>query len=167
MPSIPNVNSDKATLRPENIGGLQSNDYRTIESKVAGVALHHFPQHSDARGDLTVGNFGNQIPFDVKRYFLVYNVPSTESRGAHAHKLCHQFLICVKGSISVIADNALVSEEFKLDRPNMGLYLPPMIWGVQYNYTADAVLLVYASHLYSSDDYVRSYEEFLKMRKSK
>jgi len=161
------VGSEKAALKPAISLRAQGNDYRRIESNVHGVTLHQFPEHGDIRGNLTVGNFGDQIPFEAKRYFLVHKVPSAETRGAHAHRVCHQFLVCVTGSVSVVADDGTVREEFKLDRPNVGLYLPPMIWGIQYKYTADAILLVFASHLYDSEDYIRSYDEFVKMRRSK
>jgi hypothetical protein len=70
-------------------------------------------------------------------------------------------MICVRGSLAVIADDGTTSQEFNLDRPNMGLYMPPCIWGVQYKYSPDAVLLVFASHAYDASDYLRKYEEFL------
>lgn len=117
----------------------------------------------DVRGNLTAGEFGRDIPFDVKRYFMVYQVPLVKVRGEHAHRECHQFLICVRGKISVIADDGTKREEFLLDRPDLGLYLPPMVWGVQYNYSPDAVLLVFASHYYDPGDYLRDYDEFLAL----
>lgn len=119
----------------------------------------------DLRGDLTVGEFETQIPFSVKRYFIVYNVPGKEVRGEHAHKKCHQYLICVKGSVSVAVDDGTNRDEYLLDSPTMGLYLPPMIWGEQYNYSEDAVLLVFASHYYDVDDYIRDYIEYKELTK--
>lgn len=117
----------------------------------------------DLRGDLTVGEFEKQIPFPVKRYFMVYNVPGKEVRGEHAHKKCHQYLICVKGSISVAVDDGKNRDEYLLDSPTTGLYLPPMIWGEQYNYSDDAVLLVFASDFYDAEDYVRDYSDYRKL----
>lgn len=119
----------------------------------------------DLRGDLTVGEFEKQIPFPVKRYFMVYNVPGKEVRGEHAHKKCHQYLICVKGSISVAVDDGRNRDEYLLDSPTTGLYLPPMIWGEQYNYSEDAVLLVFASDFYDAEDYVRDYSDYKKLMK--
>jgi hypothetical protein len=110
-----------------------------------------------------VGDFGSQIPFGVKRYFLVYDVPSREIRGEHAHRQCAQFLIAAKGSMHVVADDGLHREEFVLDKPSLGLFLPPMTWGIQYRYSPDAVLLVFASESYDPDDYIRDYCEFLKL----
>ena len=132
-------------------------------SQVAGVSLHRMPRVVDIRGSLTVGEFDRNIPFPVKRYFMVFDVPSIETRGEHAHRVCHQFLICVRGSCSVVADDGIHRQEFLLDRPDAGLHLPPMVWGIQYKYSADAVLLVYASHYYDSTDYIRNYAEFCQL----
>lgn len=125
--------------------------------------LIKLPLINDTRGNLSVGEFGRSIPFEVKRYFIVFDVPSQELRGEHAHRECHQFLVCVKGSCSVITDDGVTRNEFVLDKPNIGAYLPPMTWGVQYNYSADAVLLVFASHFYDNADYIRDYDEFLQL----
>lgn len=133
---------------------------------VQGVTLHRMPVVPDLRGSLTVGEFERDIPFAPQRYFLVFGVPSRETRGAHAHKQCHQFLICVQGSCSVVADDGQRRTEVRLDALDMGLYLPPMVWGIQYQYSADAVLLVFASHHYDAQDYIRDYDEFLRAKAS-
>lgn len=132
-----------------------------VETKVCGVTLHRFPRIADIRGSLTVGEFERTVPFAVKRYFMVFDVPSLETRGEHAHRECHQFLICVRGSCAVVADDGVNRQEFFLDRPELGIHLPPMVWGIQYKYSPDAVLLVFASHLYDEADYIRDYSEFL------
>ena len=129
---------------------------------VRGVTTHKLPLISDIRGSLTVGEFEQHIPFSPKRYFMVFDVPSKETRGEHAHRACHQFLICVRGSCTVLADDGTSRTEIILDSPNKGIYLPPMIWGVQYKYSQDAVLLVFASHHYDAADYIRNYSEFLE-----
>jgi carbonic anhydrase/acetyltransferase-like protein (isoleucine patch superfamily) len=134
-----------------------------IHSKVTGVTLHKFKYVSDLRGNLTVGEFEKDVPFTPKRYFLVLDVPTAETRGEHAHRQCEQFLICVKGSCSIVADNGTTREEFTLNTPSLGLYLPPMVWGIQYKYSSDAVLLVFASHYYDASDYIRDYKEFLEI----
>lgn len=134
-----------------------------INSKVSGVTFHRFKFVSDLRGNLTVGEFEREVPFEPKRYFLVLDVPTAETRGEHAHRQCEQFLICVKGLCSVVADNGHIREEFTLDAPYKGLYLPPMVWGIQYKYSPDAVLLVFASHHYDAADYIRDYNEFLSI----
>jgi acetyltransferase-like isoleucine patch superfamily enzyme len=130
---------------------------------VAGVTVHRFNYVQDLRGDLTVGNFADEIPFAPSRYFFVLNVPGAEVRGEHAHHACHQFLIAAKGHVSVMVDDGHERQEVLLDSPDLGIYLPPLTWGVQYKYSAEAVLLVFASHPYDSSDYIRDYDEFLQV----
>lgn len=127
------------------------------------VKLIQLPRVIDIRGSLTVGEFERSIPFTAKRYFMVFDVPSVETRGEHAHLECHQFLVCVRGSVSVVADDGHKRREFTLDRPDLGLHLPPMVWGIQYKYSSDALLLVFASHYYDSNDYIRDYDEFVAL----
>ena len=136
-------------------------------TRVKGATLHRMPRVPDIRGSLTVGEFDRSIPFAAKRYFMVFDVPSVETRGEHAHRECHQFLICVRGSCAVVVDDGINRQEFQLDSPDVGIHLPPMVWGIQYNYSADAVLLVFASHYYDSADYIRNYADFLAMVKPK
>lgn len=128
-----------------------------------GKSLVELPMITDIRGSLSVGEFARSVPFDVRRYFLVFDVPSEHTRGEHAHRECHQFLVCVHGRVHAIADDGRQRREFVLDRPNLGLHLPPMTWGTQYKYSPDAVLLVFASHYYDPEDYIRDYDEFLKL----
>jgi len=142
-------------------------DLGATATLVKGAVIHHLPRIPDIRGSLTVGEFDRSIPFDAKRYFLVFDVPSVETRGEHAHRECHQFLICVRGSCAVVADDGANRQEFLLDRPDVGLHLSPMVWGIQYKYSADAVLLVFASHYYDSSDYIRNYSDFLAIVKPK
>lgn len=130
-------------------------------SKVQGVKLDNLPLVGDIRGDLSVGEFNRVIPFSAKRYFLVFNVPGKHVRGEHAHKKCEQYLVCVKGSLRVMLDDGKNREDFLLNAPNLGLYIPPRVWGVQYHYSEDAVLLVFASDFYDPKDYIRDYDEFL------
>ena len=154
---ISNVRDDKNELIPAGV----------TYSKVSGVTLHKFQTVFDMRGNLSVGEFEREIPFNPKRYFLVFDVPTAETRGEHAHHVCHQFLIAVKGSVSVVADDGDHREEFVLDKPSMGVYLPPMTWGIQYRYSADAVLLVFASEHYDAADYIRDYSDFLKLKEER
>lgn len=125
-----------------------------------GVAIHRMPVVADVRGTLSVGEFARHMPFVPQRYFFVYGVPSKETRGEHAHRTCHQLLLCAHGSLAVVIDDGRTREEVVLDTPGIGLYLPPMVWGIQYKYSADAVLLVLASHPYAAEDYIRDYGEY-------
>jgi acetyltransferase-like isoleucine patch superfamily enzyme len=130
---------------------------------VGGVAVHRLLLATDLRGSLSAGEFPSDIPFVPKRYFMVFDVPGKEVRGEHAHRSCHQFLVCPHGSVSIAVDDGTTTEEILLDEPNLGVYLPPMIWTVQYKYSTDAVLLVFASEPYDPADYVRDYDEFLAL----
>lgn len=142
----------------------QADQPGTQACQVEGVTLHHFAHIHDLRGDLTVGEFERNVPFQPKRYFIVFDVPSTETRGEHAHRRCHQFLVCVAGSVSVVVDDGQRREEVLLDRPNMGLLIPAGIWGIQYKYSPNGTLLVFASDYYDATDYIRNYDDFLAFR---
>lgn len=122
--------------------------------------LHFLTQHRDMRGSLSVGEFEKLVPFTAKRFFIVNDVPSSNVRGEHAHLKCHQFLICLAGSVTALIDDGIHRQTFLLDSPNKGLYMPPLTWGSQFNYSKDAVLLVFASDLYDSADYIREYDTF-------
>jgi acetyltransferase-like isoleucine patch superfamily enzyme len=130
---------------------------------VGNASLQRFKFVEDLRGNLTVGDFDKELPFQPKRHFLVFGVPGQEVRGEHAHYECHQFLIAPHGSVSVVADDGVNRREVLLDHPSLGFYLPPLTWGIQYKYSSDAVLLVFASHSYDPDDYIRDYDEFLEV----
>jgi acetyltransferase-like isoleucine patch superfamily enzyme/dTDP-4-dehydrorhamnose 3,5-epimerase-like enzyme len=134
----------------------------SVASRVKGVQIYAMPRIEDMRGNLSVGEFGRNLPFVPQRYFLVFDVPSAEVRGEHAHRQCHQFLVCVHGRVSVVADDGARREEFLLDRPEIGLHVAPLVWATQYRYSSDAVLLVFASHAYDPSDYIRDYDDFLR-----
>lgn len=135
------------------------------QTGVRSVTLHRLPSALDMRGHLSYAEIGRHLPFEIKRFFIVYDVPGKEVRGEHAHRALHQFLICVHGSCAVMADDGTNREEFLMDDPTIGLYLPPLVWGVQYKYSQDGVLLVFASDYYNADDYIRDYSEFLSFVK--
>jgi UDP-2-acetamido-3-amino-2,3-dideoxy-glucuronate N-acetyltransferase len=137
-----------------------------MPTSVSGVARHRLRLAVDLRGSLSAGEIPGELPFQPKRCFFIFDVPGKEVRGEHAHRECRQFLICARGSVHVVVDNGTASEEVVLDRPDVGLYLPPMIWAVQYKYTPDALLLVLASDPYDPADYIRDYEEFLALVRS-
>ena len=129
-------------------------------TSVRGVTVHRLTLAEDLRGRLAAGEFGPDIPFSPKRYFMVFDVPGKEVRGEHAHRKCQQFLVCIRGSVSVVVDDGRASEEIELSEPNVGVLVPAMVWAVQYKYSSDAVLLVFASEHYDASDYIRDYEEF-------
>lgn len=115
---------------------------------------------SDLRGDLTAVEF-ETLPFTPRRFFVVSNVPTAKVRGEHAHRRCEQFLVCLQGSVTALVDDGTTRASYILDTPSLGLYMPSMTWGTQYNYSRDAVLAVFASQPYNPDDYLRTYDDFL------
>jgi UDP-2-acetamido-3-amino-2,3-dideoxy-glucuronate N-acetyltransferase len=133
----------------------------TDATLVSGVHLLRTPTIKDLRGNLVARQMGNGLPFRPERCFMVYDVPSKELRGEHAHRTCEQLLICLSGSVNVLCDDGEHRQEFTLDSPELGLHIGPMVWGTQYRYAKDAVLLVLASLPYDPDDYIRDYETFL------
>ena len=141
---------------PQDTAGAQ-------ELPVAGVTLVHLPEINDLRGSLTFAELPGLLPFEPRRFFIVHDVPSKDVRGEHAHKELHQFLICVRGQCSVVLDNGGIRFEVRLDKPTLGLHIPPMVWATQYKFTPDAALLVLASDVYKADDYIRNYEEYLRV----
>jgi acetyltransferase-like isoleucine patch superfamily enzyme len=130
------------------------------EENHSGPVLYSLKDVRDIRGNLVVGEWAKEIPFEPKRMFMVYDVPSSKVRGAHAHKECHQFLVAAHGSVNVILDDGAKREEYTLASPTVGVYIKPGVWGIQYRYSNDAVLLVFASHPYEAADYIRNYNEF-------
>jgi Serine acetyltransferase len=149
------------------LGGSSDGGTGVLESNVPGVALHRLQKVLDLRGNLSVGEFERTVPFAAKRYFMVFGVPNAEIRGEHAHRTCHQFLVCAHGRCSVVADDGAHREEFLLDDPSVGLYLPPLTWGIQYKYSADAVLVVFASEYYDSAEYIRDYDELVRLNRER
>jgi UDP-2-acetamido-3-amino-2,3-dideoxy-glucuronate N-acetyltransferase len=126
----------------------------------AGARLLAITRASDLRGSIVAAELGD-LPFVPQRVFAIFDVPSSEVRGEHAHLACEQILICLSGSVRCLVDDGSSRTEFTLDRPDIGLHVPALRWGTQYQYSHDAVLLVLASLPYDPDDYIRSYEEFL------
>ncbi|MFP5265433.1 MAG: WxcM-like domain-containing protein [Blastocatellia bacterium] len=137
---------------------------RAGPTRVPGVRVYEMPIVADLRGCLSFGQYDEHLPFAPKRYFIVFDVPSKDVRGEHAHKTLHQFLVCVKGSCSVVLDDGKNRDELLLDGPGVGLHIPPMIWATQYKYSSDAVLLVLASDVYDAEDYIRDYDKFMEDR---
>ena len=130
---------------------------------VGGVELLNLPGVHDLRGMLVFAEVVEQLPFTPRRFFVIYDVPSREVRGEHAHHQLQQLLICLRGAVSVVVDDGEHRAEIILNSPTSALYIPPMIWATQYAYSANAMLLVLASHQYDASDYIRDYDAFLKL----
>src|SRR5262249_20154195 len=129
----------------------------------ADSRLFHVRRAQDIRGQIAALEFGLDLPFEPARMFAVFGVPSTRVRGEHAHRECHQALICSGGRVRVAADEGGRLEGVVRARPDIGLYIPPKVWASQYAFTDDAVLVVLASHPYDPHDYVRDYREYRRL----
>ena len=153
------INTEQTSINGHQTGKIES-------AQVKGVCIYKLPLIEDTRGSLSFAEVEQFLPFNPKRYFLVYDVKSNEIRGEHAHRQLQQFLVCVKGSCSVVVDNGKNREEYKLNSPEMAILIPPMVWGIQYKYSSDAVLMVLASEKYDESEYIRNYDEFIELVKS-
>jgi len=134
-----------------------------MKPSVFDCSLIILPQVGDRNGHITAVNNGIEIPFDVKRVFYLYDIPGGESRGAHAHRECHQFLIAASGAFEVLVDDGKTQRQVLLNRPNIGLHIPPGIWAQELNFSSGSICLVLASQEYTATDYIRDYSEFKKM----
>jgi hypothetical protein len=129
---------------------------------VYDCSVIELPKNNDRAGNITpVSGFEN-IPFDIKRIFYLYDIPGGEDRGAHAHKECHQFLVAASGSFEVVLDDGKNKRTVVLNRPYYGLHIPPGIWAAEQGFSSGAICLVLASHTYNESDYIREYSEYIK-----
>ena len=124
-----------------------------------------FVRNADERGTLTAGEYPVSLPFEVRRFFLVKDVPTGDTRGNHAHWKCHQLLVCTAGRVEVIIRARDGSKTvINLDNADRGLHIPPLVWAQQRYLTPDAMLLVFASHEYENSDYIRDFEEYVALQ---
>jgi len=129
------------------------------------IALSEIPKISDpdGRGNLSVIE-KNILPFEIKRVYYLYDVPSDSTRGGHAHKELQQFLIALSGSFDVVLDNGKERRTITLNRPNKGLIIPNGVWRELENFSAGSVCLSLVSEEYDEDDYIREYKEFIDLK---
>lgn len=137
-----------------------------LNPTVFDCSVIQLPKVQDRAGNITPIHNSKEVPFDIKRVFYLYDIPGGESRGAHAHYKCHQFLVAVSGSFEVIINDGQVQRMVQLNRPYIGLHIPPKIWASEMNFSSGSVCLVLASEVYAAEDYIRSYDEYLKMVKA-
>jgi hypothetical protein len=129
---------------------------------VFDCSLIYLPRIQNRAGNITPIENCVEIPFSVKRVFYLYDIPGGEGRGAHAHKECHQFLVAASGSFEVLLDDGKSKRLVHLNRPYLGLHIPPGIWASEINFSSGSICLVLASQPYDEIDYIRDYNEFLK-----
>lgn len=150
-------------INSNNIKSGEISNSSTIPSNlISGCKIITLNIIEDLRGNLVASELNQDLPFKPKRMFYIYNVPSKKIRGEHAHKTCEQFLLCMQGNVTCLIDDGKKRMQIELNKPNLGLYMPAMIWGSQFNYSNDAILLCFASKKYDNQDYIRDYREFLK-----
>lgn len=137
-----------------------STNMDTEKTLPGGAKLIKLTSVSDLRGNLLAVEFETDLPFAPKRFFMVHEVPSEDVRGEHVHRTCEQVLTILNGSVTVLLDDGVGREQVSLADPDVALYIPPMVWGTQFNFSGDAILGVFASESYDSHDYIRTYEEF-------
>ena len=130
---------------------------------VEDCRLLRFPTFSDPRGTLTAIEGGEHVPFEVKRVFYLYGVQPGQIRGAHAHKDLHQLLVCLSGSFDVVVADGREQRQFRLSDPAVGLYVPPLIWDTELNFSPGAVCMVLASSHYDEGDYYRDHDAYLRV----
>lgn len=123
--------------------------------------LLHLKQIGDRNGHITSINNNVELPFCIKRIFYLYDIPGGECRGAHAHKECHQFLVAASGSFEILLDDGLTKRQVLINRPDLGLHIPPGIWASEINFSSGSICLVLASHEYNESDYIREYIDYL------
>ena len=136
-----------------------------MSSRIEDCREVELPTVADPRGALTFAEAQRHVPFEIKRVFYIYDVPTGLSRGAHAHKKLHQLLICLSGSFDVALDDGQSKAVRHLNRPWKGLYIPPLIWASELNFDPGTVCLVLTSDYYDESDHVSDYPLFLSLSK--
>ena len=151
------LDCDSGIVESDLLGGIVTiKDCKIIE----------LPKISDPRGNLTFIEGGAHIPFDIQRVYYLYDVPGGSERGGHAHKDLQQLIIAMSGSFDVVLDDGIEKKRFHLNRSYYGLYVSTMVWRELDNFSSGSVSMVLASNMYSEDDYLRDYREFLRHAKN-
>lgn len=131
---------------------------------VFDCSLIQLPRLGNRKGRITLVENGASFPFRIKRIFYLYDIQGGDSRGAHAHKACHQYLVAASGAFEVVLDDGQAKRQVSLNQPFFGLHIPPGIWASEINFSSGSICLVLASHEYNEFDYIRDYDEFLDYR---
>ncbi|RXP45415.1 WxcM-like domain-containing protein [Lutibacter sp. HS1-25] len=124
------------------------------------VKIINLPKILDPRGNLSFFENSNQIPFDIKRTYWIYDVPGGEMRGSHAFKESHEFIIALSGSFDVVLNDGTKEMKYSLNRSYYGLYVPNLLWRRIENFSTNSLALIVSSISYNEKDYIRNFEEF-------
>ena len=125
-------------------------------------SIFELPRIKNRAGNITPVHNDIEVPFGVKRIFYLYDIPGGESIGANAHKECHKFLIAAIVSFEFLLDDVKTKRLIQLNRPYVGLHIPPGIWASEINFSSGSICLVLASHKYVESDYIRDYNDYLE-----
>ena len=144
------------------------NDKKAIIVNMAAIdniRIIELPKFLDARGNLSFAEQNNHIPFEIKRTYWIYDVPGGEDRGGHAFKENQEVVIALSGAFDVVVDDGEHQKKFELNRSYYGLYIPAGLWRTMENFSTNSFALEFGSVEYSAEDYIRDYDEFLKLKK--
>ena len=138
-----------------------------LVSSIDNCHIITLEKHNHENGNLSVVESLNQLPFSISRVYYLYDVPGGEERGGHSHHECFEFIVAVSGSFDIEINDGVKSKTISLNRSNIGLLVAPGIWRVLNNFSSGSVCLVIASEKYNEADYVRNFDDFLELTKSK
>lgn len=133
---------------------------------VDDVRIIELPKFLDARGNLSFAEQNNHIPFEIKRTYWIYDVPGGEDRGGHAFRENQEVVIALSGAFDVVVDDGEKKKMYTLNRSYYGLYIPKGLWRTMGNFSTNSLALEFGSEHYTAADYVRDYEQFLKMKQN-
>ena len=148
--------------RLQNTCNLTIFDFMTIND----VKLIELPRFLDPRGNLSYVEQNNQIPFEIKRTYWIYDVPGGESRGGHAYKTTDEFIIAISGGLDVVVDDGNQKKTFTLNRSYYGLYVPRGLWRTMDNFSTNSFALEFASTKYDRKDYVEDFNEYVRLKRN-
>lgn len=143
---------------------VSQSEKNVTSNTVFDCSIIYFPKIQYDSGNITPIQGNKEIPFNIQRVFYLYDIPGGEERGAHAHKECHQLLIAASGAFDILLDDGKTKRMVTLNRPYMGLHIPPGIWAAEMGFSSGSICLVLASHKYDANDYLRNFDDFLNFK---
>jgi hypothetical protein len=138
---------------------------RNKKVTVSDCSVIELGRNQNRAGNISIIENDVNLPFEVKRVFYIYDIPGGESRGAHSHRECHQFIVAVSGSFEIEMDDGQNKRTVALNRPYYGLHIPPGIWAAEKEFSSGAICLVLTSKKYEESDYIRNFEDYIKFTK--
>ena len=129
-----------------------------------GVEIIELPKILDKRGNLSFFENSNQVPFDIKRTYWIYDVPGGETRGGHAFKESHELIVALSGSFDIVLHDGVKEVKYSLNRSYLGLYVPNLIWRQLENFSTNSLALIVSNISYNKQDYIRDFDEFKKIK---